>query len=827
MALKTVDINIIVPKEATNLITNPSFHTDTTGYAASGTGVTIARVTTQSRRGVASCEVTTAANVNSAIVYTITLALGTSYSFSADVLDVNGQSFSLFVQDHAYATITSTSWTGTGYWKRRNITFTSDAGDTTHYLVVQRNSVNSTTKYYTDGWQCETGAVSTYLDGDMVGYVNGETAYRWNGTRHASTSWRSGQTRSGGNYVKLSTYARILGIVGLGMAGVSNIAVPSQFGGAFYQNTVPSERGFSVVVNFNAAGDYSTIQKNKEAITTCVKPDKTIYRQPLLLQYDELDANSLEIAETLELPCLYEGGLEMAGDGDSYNEKLSLNFRMFQPLIQQQGEHGTALGFQTTVTDTDYVAKRDTSGIWSSLAHGVDGVVSALVNGTDGSIYAGGTFVNAGNAADADLAVNYIAKWSGTAWSALGTTGVAGGTPAVYALAVGPDGSLYVGGNFTSAGGVANTAYIAKWNGSVWTPLGQGTDGEVNSLAFDNSGNLYVGGGFSHVHATGGAGVADTVRIAKWDGTTWTALGTGITTASSYVYALAVAADNSVYAGGDFTTANGVTVANIAKWNGTTFTTLGGGMAGATPVVRALSIGSDGMVYAGGRFLTAGGVTVNGIAAWNGSVWSALGVGVGTPATDAVWALKSTPGILYAGGFFSKMGGVSLPDKMAAWNGSSWFPLDIDFAGTSYIYSIMFDVSGKLFIGNATPGSSVSATVTVPSVGSATAYPKLIFTGPGVLSHMRNYTTGKAIYFNLTLLAGEVATLNLNPTSVSFTSTFRGNIMSTILPGSDLNWYLLPGSNNVSAYYSSGTTAASGINMTWKDQYWSIDGAVR
>ena len=43
----------------------------------------------------------------------------------------------------------------------------------------------------------------------------------------------------------------------------------------------------------------------------------------------------------------------------------------------------------------------------------------------------------------------------------------------VYALAVDASGNLYAGGNFTTAGGVTAN-YIAKWNGTSWSALGSG-----------------------------------------------------------------------------------------------------------------------------------------------------------------------------------------------------------------------------------------------------------------------------------------------------------------------------------------------------------------
>ena len=63
----------------------------------------------------------------------------------------------------------------------------------------------------------------------------------------------------------------------------------------------------------------------------------------------------------------------------------------------------------------------------------------------------GGLFETAGG-----VSANYIAKWNGSSWSALGS-GVDG---TVYALAVSVS-DLYAGGRFTTAGGKVS-AYIAK-----------------------------------------------------------------------------------------------------------------------------------------------------------------------------------------------------------------------------------------------------------------------------------------------------------------------------------------------------------------------------
>src|SRR5262245_32553912 len=62
----------------------------------------------------------------------------------------------------------------------------------------------------------------------------------------------------------------------------------------------------------------------------------------------------------------------------------------------------------------------------------------------------------------------------------------------VGAVATDSSGNLYVGGDFTIAGGVPATN-IAKWNGSMWSALGLGMNGSVNALlAVGNE--LYAGG---------------------------------------------------------------------------------------------------------------------------------------------------------------------------------------------------------------------------------------------------------------------------------------------------------------------------------------------
>ena len=122
------------------------------------------------------------------------------------------------------------------------------------------------------------------------------------------------------------------------------------------------------------------------------------------------------------------------------------------------------------------------------------------------------------------------------------------------------------------------------------------------------------------------------------------------------VNALAIDDSGKLYAGGEFTTAGGVSANNIAVWDGISWSTLGSGMNEGFPetIVRALAFDGSGNLYAGGAFTTAGVASANNMASWDGSSWSPLGSGMDRP----VYALAvEVENNLYAGGHFDTAGG--------------------------------------------------------------------------------------------------------------------------------------------------------------------------
>src|SRR5947207_1829757 len=84
-----------------------------------------------------------------------------------------------------------------------------------------------------------------------------------------------------------------------------------------------------------------------------------------------------------------------------------------------------------------------------------DYVYAIAISGSD--VYAGGYFTTAGG-----VPANYIAKWNGSSWSALGSGVGNGSDRGVFAMAVsGSD--VYVGGGFTTAG-VNASNYFGIWH---------------------------------------------------------------------------------------------------------------------------------------------------------------------------------------------------------------------------------------------------------------------------------------------------------------------------------------------------------------------------
>ncbi|MGY3089508.1 hypothetical protein ACVWYF_002556 [Hymenobacter sp. UYAg731] len=417
--------------------------------------------------------------------------------------------------------------------------------------------------------------------------------------------------------------------------------------------------------------------------------------------------NALAVASTGEV---YAGGeFNQAGgvranfvakwDGTAWSSlgtgnANGMNGPVFVLAVASSGEVYLSGGFNSAgATYANSIAKWNGTS-WSGVGNGLAGAANGLAVASTGEVYAGGVFTQAGG-----MPASCVAKWNGTAWSSLGTGTANGVSGVVSAVAVASTGEVYVGGSFIRVGGVPAN-YVAKWNGTAWSSLGTGTangvSGPVSAVAVASTGEVYVGGDFTQ------AGGVLATRVAKWNGANWSSLGTGFDLVST-INAVAVASTGEVYVGGDFAQAGGVPASRVAKWNGTAWSSLGTGSAnGVNGTVKALAVAGSGEVYAGGVFTQAGGVPANFVAKWNGTAWSSLGTGVDVAvnarSVNAV-AVAST-GEVYVGGDFTRAGGVSA-NYVAKWDGTAWSSLGTgNTNGAPYaVMSLAVASTGEVYAG--------------------------------------------------------------------------------------------------------------------------------
>lgn len=204
----------------------------------------------------------------------------------------------------------------------------------------------------------------------------------------------------------------------------------------------------------------------------------------------------------------------------------------FNNVVYALERHGGATyaggAFTFSSGDLNRIGRwNESSDVWEALGTGMNGTVLALKS-YGGFLYAGGSFTTAGG-----VATGGLARWNGSAWSLVG--GFFQGT--VYALEV-HNGQLVMAGSFP---GINSSPNLAQWNGSTYSTFGTGgTNATVRSLKSTGA-RLYVGGEF-----TTAGGVAAN-HIAYWDGS-WHDVAGG---ADSYVYAMASFHDE-LHAGGAF-----------------------------------------------------------------------------------------------------------------------------------------------------------------------------------------------------------------------------------------------------------------------------------
>ena len=293
---------------------------------------------------------------------------------------------------------------------------------------------------------------------------------------------------------------------------------------------------------------------------------------------------------------------------------------------------------------------------WNPLGGGFNGVVYDIAfNTADDSLYAVGWFTKAYNFLEADgpqpaagaetteIEANRVARWTGSKWEPLN----GGVNNRAYAVMLDGD-KVYVAGDFSMAGDVV-TYRTVSWSGGQWQRFGPEWNNRVYALEKSQAG-IFVGGMFSS-----GGKTSRSAYFSFYDGSGWPDTGVNL---NNWVHTVKVIGDD-FYVGGWFdwaTNPDGTVVKaeRIAKWDGTTWSALGTGVSGTIiPSVYTIE-NIDGQIYAGGNFLAAGKASSRYVARWDGKEWHPLAVGV----NDRVYKLAAQGQYLYLGGMFTRAGGL-------------------------------------------------------------------------------------------------------------------------------------------------------------------------
>jgi len=730
----------------------------------------------------------------------------------------------LFAEDAYGAPITGTpqvaldgrSWAAmtviggrSGGWVRYGVQVSAAQASGSNRLDIR---LSSGQEYFVDAVQVEPNAYgTTYIDGSLG------DGYRWAGLVHGSASTRSAQVRAGGRERNLLDDYAIEVVEGTKRIGTPplthHLVSAALLPGAIHQGTKILPREIELYLHYTVedagsdAATWAALSAKRAQVFDLLKPDAVKGTQPVTISYAGPGSDSRVYADFL-----YNGGMEGFSDLLHVDEIAPIKLLAPYPFWVADDQQTAELDEQDVLTANYGMAR--INGQWQTLGTGFNGLVRAIaVDKPRGRVYFGGDFTHANG-----VQVNRIAYWDGTTFKALGQGVTPGG---VYAIAIAPNGDVWVGGTFTTVGGSASQNYIARWNiaTGTWTAFGSVVPtGTVFGLAVDHNGLLYVGGNFVNWN-----GNANADNVVTYDGSTWAALSTG---ANDVVNAFAVSSENDVYMTGVFTTIGGVSAARVAKWNGSAFSALGSGL---NDTARALAIGTNGDVYVGGSFTTAGGSSIPYIARWNGSAWSALGSGL----NELVRSLTISPsGELVACGGFTTADGLAIADRIAGWNGSAWHHLDADFPGTPFTTAgCVFAYGDDLYVGLDTAGSAlVSGLSTVENDGTLATFIRLDVvnanpSGSATVQWFENQSTDHRLYFNLPVQAGETVTFDLTTTRKQLTSDFAGRITDNPLAASDVvNLKLLPGANGLASFIT-GTLTNVSMLLHWTPSYWSADGA--
>ena len=427
-----------------------------------------------------------------------------------------------------------------------------------------------------------------------------------------------------------------------------------------------------------------------------------------------------------------------------------------------------ALGIPTSMTSVAHAAQVNSYSTFGTVSYdagscGVDsttGVVSSpgvkkILKVSNTEIYVVGCFTNFAGVAEAD----YVAKWNGTSWTALG---VSGDINAIVHDVVVYKGDIHIAGEFTNAGGDVAADMVAKWDGSAWVGLpvtggfnannGLGSPKDLpddfaaalkvqeNSVGTSDD-ILLVAGKFYFGINDGRSGyqIPYTSNIATWNGSTWGSVDVDSQsfsyTVSDYVVHDIEIVGSSIYASGYRNAGYGSNKAfAFHKFDGTTWTkpisVVSASFFGTGFGIYTMeTVGTN--IYVGGNFTglssVASHVAVYNTTSGTFSAFNGFSAQFGTGAVVRTISMAGSQ--LFVGGSFPGVTGTS--GGVARWDGSAW--QGIGRTGPAIVNALLSDMSydgsnSRMFIG--------SSNINIGDVAAADGFAALAISSVSTMDSM-------------------------------------------------------------------------------------------
>jgi len=244
----------------------------------------------------------------------------------------------------------------------------------------------------------------------------------------------------------------------------------------------------------------------------------------------------------------------------SFSQPLQFDAALNAVAAQTDGKTVVGGAFKTPVAAVARMRVNGSLDLQFDSSGGADAPVNALTLLANGKVLIGGAFTNVGGSTYPRVA---RLGSNGVVDSTFVPASVAGGS--VFALAAAPDGKVVIGGNFRQVNGLFRSGVARLNEDGTLDPTfnpGTGVTGTVYTVAVLTNGSVFVGGDFTTVNGT----TCRRYALLQPNGAVDPRFDASVG-ADNTVYASLVTPDNKIYIGGDFTTVGGLTRRGVARLN--------------------------------------------------------------------------------------------------------------------------------------------------------------------------------------------------------------------------------------------------------------------